>query len=155
LLGRSDIYHYGRIYMRRWKGRWPDWFLGLRVHNITDDDADWEFHTHPFWFLSFIGWRGYREWRPVDPKNPTGPRYSIVHKAPAIVFRRADDAHRIELLDGSVWTFVIRGPVRLRPDGEADWGFWTKSGLVPHDVFIEQRKQAHPTPVEFRAPTSH
>ena len=38
--------------------------------------------------------------------------------------RKAEAAHRLDLLDGPMWTYVTTGPVRRR------WGFHTEQGWV-------------------------
>lgn len=120
--GKWAIYssHLGG-YMRRWILRTP-WFT-LRIHNILTSDAGRDFHDHPFDFVSVIFRGGYIEHRPgcwcrynvtTAPCQYFGPS--------TIVRRRAEDLHRLELVNGPAWTFVISSNYRR------DWGFQLQDG---------------------------
>jgi hypothetical protein len=125
LLGRSDIAIERSVYMRRWRLLHTRW-LGVRVHQILRSDADRELHDHPFDFLSVILWGGYREQR------ADGER---VCRAPALVWRRAETLHRLELLAGPTWTLVFRGPKRR------EWGFLTAAGWVHWKTFTAGKSE--------------
>lgn len=117
-------------YMRRWIARFS-WGT-LRLHNIRKSDEGRDYHDHPFTFTSLILKGGYVEHRPgcrcwvfvpteetISP--PSGPckRYGAL----SIVHRKAEEFHRLELIDEKpTWTFVIAGPYRR------DWGFLLPSG---------------------------
>lgn len=88
----------------------------IRLHHLLTDDPDRDLHDHPWDFTSLLLTGAYRE---------TTPDGVTVHEAPAIVTRRAEELHRLELLDGPMWTYVVCGLVR-RP-----WGFMTAAGWVP------------------------
>jgi hypothetical protein len=109
-------------YMRRWIFKTP-WGT-LRIHNILKSDEGRDFHDHPFSFLSFIFRGGYIEHRPgctcdngVDYPVTPCRRYS----APAVVHRRAEDMHRLELA-APAWTFVISSRYFRQ------WGFLLSDG---------------------------
>lgn len=141
ILGRSDIYFGGALYMKRWR-LGPRWGLGLRLHHIVRGDGDREFHDHPFWFLSFILSGGYVEHRPGGASRRFGPG--------SIVVRRATGLHRLEL-DRPAWTVVLRGPICRT------WGFSTDRGWVPWHDFTAQREAEFTTtgePGAYAAPSS-
>lgn len=119
-------------YMRRWIARFP-WGT-LRVHNIRESDAGRDFHDHPFDFTSVILKGGYVEHRPgcqCFPDKDDGETFVMPScrrfTAPAIVRRKAEDFHRLELINGSpAWTFVISGPYHR------EWGFLLGDGSWQH-----------------------
>jgi len=134
LLGRSDIWIDGKLYMLRWKFV-PDWLPGFRVHKILISDKGPELHDHPFGFITFILKGGYHE-HLIDGSK-------TYHKAPAMLFRPAKTMHRIELAKASTctqydaraaggcgpdelpaWTFV------LRTRYYREWGFMMKGGWL-------------------------
>lgn len=144
VLGRSDIHFNGSLYMRRWRIIHTPWF-GIRIHNIVRSDDDRELHDHPFSFVSFILKGGYNEYTPRGGPDWYGPG--------SVIFRRAEDLHRLELrrkrgfnLGGAIrvpdqtspevsaWTFVIRGPTRRQ------WGFMTDKGWVSAKDFVGSRE---------------
>lgn len=138
LLGRSDVAIAGDVYMRRWRFFSTRWF-SLRVHQIMRSDADRELHDHPFAFLSLILRGGYVEHR-ADGSSRTC-------RAPALVFRRAETLHRLELLDGPTWTFVVTGPRRR------EWGFMTADGWVTWEAFTAGKQKTEPG--EFTSSSSY
>ncbi len=93
----------------------------LRLHRINRDDCDRDFHDHRFDFTSLILSGGYVEHRP-DSWN--GGIHSGLFMPGALVRRRAEDAHRLQLANGPAWTIQLSGPVRR------DWGFHTKHGWI-------------------------
>lgn len=135
LLGRSDIYFGGSLYMRRWRIG-PDWLPGIRVHHILRSDVDRELHDHPFDYVSIILRGGYREITPprTDFERDMGYPVQHVYRAPAVLFRRAESAHRL-ILDRPAWTLVLRGPHRR------EWGFHVPGrGWVHWREFVGSRR---------------
>lgn len=146
ILGRSDISINGDVYMHRWRLIHTKWF-GVRIHHILRSDSDREYHDHPFTFLSLILKGGYLEHRP-GCKGECSSLLGLVdldfhHKLiepcawaalGSLVFRHAEDLHRLELPEGkTAWTLVIRGPVRRQ------WGFMTSEGWVRSKDFYPKR----------------
>lgn len=96
----------------------------LCVHVFHRSDAD-ELHDHPWPFASLILWRGYVE------QTPNGRS----RKWPGmLLFRRANHAHRVELIDGKcAATLVVMGK------RERDWGFFTAFGWQEWRAYFRER----------------
>lgn len=131
MLGRSDIYFDGSLYMRRWRLIHNRWF-GVRLHQIMRSDKDRELHDHPFSFLSLILTTGYIEWLPCAGQ---GDHCVRSYRPLTFNFKRAEDLHRLEIPEGrTTWTLVVRGPVRR------EWGFMTDNGWVHWSDFTTARQ---------------
>jgi hypothetical protein len=106
----------GRPYMNRhYLRRGYDW--AVQFHHLLVDDPDPDLHDHPWDFVSSLLTGGYRE-HGADGST-------IEYEAPCVIARPAEVPHRLELLDGPMWTLVSCGPVRR------GWGFHTAGGFVP------------------------
>jgi hypothetical protein len=140
----------------KWLYRWPrlgyPFRCAARVHQILRSDDDRHAHDHPCWSISVILRNGYKEWLPPKDRrnfvvgripvagapNPGGefdePMVCKVHNPFDIVFRRATDRHRLELLNGKpVTTVFIMGP------WVQDWGFYIPNwGKVYWRKYLEQ-----------------
>jgi hypothetical protein len=107
----------------------------LRLHCILRSDNDRDLHDHPFDFTSLILKGSYREhyYDPAlgsDPSDPANHRTRVYRPGDRNTCQ-ADKAHRIEVLDGPVWTLVWSGP-RVRK-----WGFHTPEGWVVWNQYRE------------------
>jgi hypothetical protein len=111
-LPHDEIRLDGELYMERY-------YLSAdrrhRLHHIVASDRDRDLHDHPWDFVSVLLTGAYLE---------TTAEGEVLHRAPAIVWRRAEAWHRLDLVDGPMWTCVTTGPVRRR------WGFHTPGGWV-------------------------
>lgn len=110
----------GAEYMRRWylSGR-----AGAqeRFHRIVADDPGRAWHDHPWDYVTrLLSGAGYIE------HTPDGP---VRYEAGAVLVRKAEQLHRLELIDGPVWTYFVTGRVRR------GWGFLTTAGWVPHRLY--------------------
>lgn len=105
----------GIEYMRRYFiHRTYDW--SVQLHHLLTDDQERDPHDHPWDFASHLLTGAYRD---------HGPNGTVDYHAPCVVTRQAETPHRLQLLDGPMWTLVTCGPARRR------WGFHTESGWVP------------------------
>jgi len=101
-------------YLWRWylipRNRW----FNVYLHKFNEPDPGRDYHDHPWWNISIVlkGW--YLEKRRGEPG---------LHGVRLFRFRRATDAHRIDVIShvGCV-TLFITGPNRRT------WGFWTLDG---------------------------
>ena len=105
-------------YLLRWyllpRFRWLKW-INVYLHKFVADDELEALHDHPRASLSLLFLGEYRE------ITPGGVR---IYRAPALIKRRADHRHRIELINGKpAWTLFIMGP-KVR-----EWGFWCPHGF--------------------------
>jgi hypothetical protein len=113
---RSDVIYAvdGSPYMRRFYLMHTQ-ELSVRYHEIVQSDDARVMHDHPWDFVSVLLAGSYLE------VTPAGER---CYAAGDVVVRRAEDAHRLEVLDGPVWTLVsTTKPLRR-------WGFYTPEGWV-------------------------
>lgn len=150
ILGRSDVFVDGKLYMRRWLFG-PAWAPGLRIHNIVKSDASFELHDHPFDFVSLILTGGYCEIRGEGAPGvltASTPRRKVQHPPLSVVVRKAEDFHRI-LLNPTViqaegrqvlretpaWTLVLRGPIRR------EWGFLCADGWKHWTEYVTRKGQ--------------
>jgi hypothetical protein len=93
-----------------------------RFHEILRSDGA-DMHDHPWDFVSVILSGSYVE---------TTPQGEQVFGPGSVLVRRAEDVHRLTLVDGPVWTFVTLGPARRR------WGFHTPGGWVYWRDYVER-----------------
>lgn len=131
LLGRSDVWIRGMLYMTRFRFIRTPWGEA-RVHIICQSDDVRQLHDHPFDFTSLILWGGY--WEHLKGGHRCWRRPL------AIVRRKAETQHRIELdthMDDkprTAITLVFTGPRRRV------WGFQTEQGWVDHETFTHQMR---------------
>jgi hypothetical protein len=121
-------------YLVRWTLPLPfGW--SLKLHQILRPDDDRCAHDHPWWMLRIILWGGYTEYRgsalapdqlrlaECRPWRPWAPW--------RIYWCGRHFVHRIaELPAGSSWTLALCGP------SSGTWGFYTRRGWMPWDVFV-------------------
>lgn len=98
-------------------------FFNIYLHKFVLSDEDRALHDHPWWNCSILIDGEYREWVPRKqweiesghtPTRPYNRREGFIY------FRRASQAHRVELL--STTTVItpidedVFGPIKMRPD---------------------------------------
>lgn len=103
-----------------------NWF-NIYLHEFHSSDRDIGtngfglLHNHPFkWSFSIILKGSYAEERLLDNGN------IIVRllKPGMVNFIKRTDFHRVDLIDGKVWTLFFTGPRII--DKESAWGFWDR-----------------------------
>lgn len=124
-------------YMLRWylipRNRW----FNVYLHKILRDDDDRALHDHVAANISIVLRGSYDEIAP-DVKAAATPHMRIAdmplvtkrRRVGSVVFRRASDAHRLEVVSGPVWTLWIKGP------NVRDWFFHCKQGPVLWSDFV-------------------
>lgn len=105
----------GPDYMRRWFIIPPNKLFSVYLHEIRSSDDDRALHDHPACSMSILLKGSYREITAAGAK---------VHGPWDVVFRKGSTAHRLEVVDGPVWTLFFMGP-RYR-----QWGFHCPKGWV-------------------------
>lgn len=126
------IYRRGQPQLHRWHiipmNRW----FNVYLHHFMASDEDAALHDHPWANMSLILDGGYIEHtvRASDGKHILTPRV-----AGDVVFRRATQAHRVEMSAPglSCWSLFITGP-KVRT-----WGFHCPKGWVPWREFVDSR----------------
>ena len=101
----------GKPYLKRWYLLPRNKFFNLYLHKFLASDDDRALHDHPWWNISIILKGGYIEHLPYHP-------FGIMRNVGDIVFRRAEQAHRIE----------------LHHEGEPLKVLLTSGGVEPFDV---------------------
>lgn len=118
---RPPDFNIGPGYLLRWwlvpRNRW----LNVYLHQFRRSDDDRALHDHPWASCSIILSGLYLEHLPGGIRK--------WRRAGHVVFRRATQAHRIELpvVDGGItytWTLFITGP-KVR-----EWGFHCPQGWI-------------------------
>lgn len=115
---RREILMAGHLYMEHFYPSPGD--LSRRFHHIVSSDGQ-DLHDHPWDFVSVLLTGGYRE---------TTPDGDTDYLAPCVIFRKAEALHRLTLLDGPMWTWVVTGPVKRT------WGFQTVGGWVDWKTYL-------------------
>lgn len=112
-------------YMRRW------WLIprnkefNIYLHEFLHDDDDRALHDHPWDSLSIVLSGKGRE---IEPAG-----FSRVFAAGEKIYRTAWHAHRIELVEGPLWTLFFTGPT-IR-----EWGFHCPNGWRHWKEFCDDR----------------
>ena len=116
-------------YLTRWTLRSKEGGSADYVHYFHRSDHD-EAHDHPWPFWTLVLWRGYRE----HIRLPDGTERVRRLWPGMIVYRPANHAHWVELIDGKpAVTFVHRGPYCR------EWGFFTAQGWQQwREYFLER-----------------
>ena len=124
-------------YMLRWylipRNRW----FNVYLHQIIRSDDDRALHDHRAWNCSIVLKGSYTEVMPDlrAARTPFAriadlPQVRKLRRRGAVVSRRASDCHRLEVVDGPVWTLWLKGP------DTRDWGFHCAQGFIPWQKFV-------------------
>lgn len=94
--------------------------IAIRIHEIMRSDKANEFHDHPWDYITVILKGGYVEERPVYHDGMYNGTRREWHGAGSVLFRRATDWHRLEVVPGvPCVTLFITFKYRQK------WGFLT------------------------------
>lgn len=115
----------GENYLHRWHLVPRNRFLNVYLHKFLGSDDDRALHDHPWASVSIclggLALEVYRDPNSAWWDEQHHDRFRVVRRFWPI-FRRATHAHRIEVIDGPVWTIFITGPAVRQ------WGFWCPQG---------------------------
>lgn len=118
--------HKGEKYLTRTYLTGPGrkgWIIGAFLHHFHKGDHDRELHNHPWdWAFGIILTGGYV----AEERQEDDSVESKTYKPFSINFIRANDFHRVQLLDEEkgCWTLFVRHR-RIQ-----DWGFWDRDTKV-------------------------
>lgn len=97
----------------QWRERLP---VNVFLHRFHRSDDDGALHSHPWkWSLALVLAGGYSEERRAGDgvfRRTVGPL--------SLNFIRADDYHRVDLLEADAWTLFVAGPKA------GTWFFWDR-----------------------------
>lgn len=147
ILRQCDLYKYARYvgaerdpdlviapdgipYLYRWHLLPHSKEANLYFHVQVKDDPKRPLHDHPWDNMSVILAGGYKERLCLSELEPHDDMtFSFVRSVGSIVYRKAAQAHRLELLYGEPYamTLFMTGP-KVK-----DWGFWYPHGWVPYE----------------------
>jgi len=111
-------------YLHRWYLVPRNRFANAYLHRFSVSDGQ-DVHDHPWFNVSIILRGRYREHYHDGTYRNRRPGM--------VVFRGARLLHRLEVLDGPVWTLFLTGPRRR------DWGFMTREGWVHFESYTGER----------------
>jgi hypothetical protein len=116
---KRDIFPLGVPYLTRWiLFEWAGMF-GIYVHKFWASDYERALHDHPWNFISIVLKGSY-----LEHSEHTG----CLRTAGSIAYRPCTHKHRVELVNGPVWTLMLVSGRKRR------WGFW------PNGVWCWWRK---------------
>ena len=107
-------------YLKRWWIIKRNQWFNIYLHHFLRSDDDRALHDHPWWNLSILLKGRYIEHM---------PKGQALRRRGQMVLRGATAAHRVELIDGPVWTLFITGP-KIR-----EWGFHCPLGWRHWRIF--------------------
>ncbi len=118
----------GVLHFRRYRLFSCRWF-NVYIHRIYQNDKDHHCHSHPWNFVSFILWGGYREIRFVEGQPPL----SYERKAPCVFRCTTDQFHKIVALYKPTTSLVITGRRK------SEWGYQTDEGFMTNQQYREYK----------------
>jgi len=109
---------HGNEYMHRWWVIPKNTRFNIYLHKIVRSDDDRALHDHPWFSFSFLLRGSYREI--LQDK-------SVIRRPGKLCWRTAKTLHRIEIINGPVWSLFITGRKKRI------WGFQdTDNGWIAH-----------------------
>jgi hypothetical protein len=123
VITREEVGEYIRRYHLK-QGHGPQ----ERFHHILESDPADVMHNHPWDYTTrLLSGAGYTE------HTPDG---DVMYGPGDVLTRRAESLHRLELIDGPVWTYFVTGRWRR------SWGFLTGHGWVHNRAYHEAGRAA-------------
>lgn len=117
----------------RWHLWLPKWMrdrkFQLVLHRWYRSDSDRALHDHSGDNISILLTGRYREWL----SHSWEPKKARVRLPFIPYFRKGERPHRIELLDGPMWTLWLRWPPRR------EWGFWCPRGWKHWSQYLAEK----------------
>jgi hypothetical protein len=118
---REELHCQTGVYVRRYRLETP--FGSIRIHHWLHSDDLRHKHDHPWWFLTFVLWGGYRD---VSESGIDTLRMGSIRCRPA------NHRHSVKVNRGGAYTLVITGPKKRK------WGFWVnKKFKKANKYFLE------------------
>lgn len=125
----------GKPYLYRWHLQVGDKGPGMYFHVQVAGDPERPLHDHPWDNMSVIlGGAGYVEMLQTAP--PYGYTQRLIRITGDVIFRRASEAHRLLMPEGSKYTITqfSFGP-KIN-----EWGFWYPGGVKRNHKEVTELK---------------
>lgn len=119
----------GFPYLYRWHMVPRGGPANIYFHVQVADDPERPLHNHPWDNMSVILAGGYKETLSLSEGEPSlGSTNVFIRQKGDVIYRRAKQAHRLQLLTGEAYamTLFTAGP-KIN-----DWGFWYPEGFRPY-----------------------
>lgn len=117
--------------------------FGIYLHRIHRADHERDGHDHPWWFASLVLCGSYEEQIWPDKTSPRWERRN--RKRWSVATTPLRQAHRIDSIDGTLWTLCLVGPRRH------SWGFYPGNKFVPWADYMDDAYQANYRRQAYRA----
>lgn len=116
------------VYLNRWYLLPRNIYCNAYLHEFLRSDWDRHLHDHPWQSLSLcLSGRAIEHYR----LSETGRTCARPVQAGDVIYRPINLAHRIEVVEGPLYTIFITGPVMR------EWGFQTPGGWVKSSDIVE------------------
>ncbi|WP_101538892.1 hypothetical protein [Acidithiobacillus marinus] len=115
-------------YLLRWFLLPKNRYFNVYLHVFLRSDDDRAMHDHPWHNMSYLVHGAYIEHR----QSIGGLDSDQLQRPGSIVFRKATQAHRIELIDDAPCTSLFFTGPKIR-----EWGFYTPQGWVHWRDFLD------------------
>lgn len=123
MMGTPDFSIGDPVYLRRWWIVPRNELQNVYLHEGLRNDDDSALHDHPWPNQSYLIKDRYREITPYG---------TFIREAGELVERQAEDAHRLELIDGEPFVSLFFTGPKVRewgfhcqnPDGSPRWVHW-------------------------------
>lgn len=120
----------GKIYLKRWHILRDYGKQNIYLHEFVGNDNDEALHNHPWQSCSIVLKGQYKEFLRKKLDENTYQEYDIIRSEGDVIFRNAEDYHRIELIDNQPsFTLFITG------EKTNEWGFLCPQGFTHWERF--------------------
>lgn len=121
----------GNVHFRRWRIVETPLF-NLYIHQILRNDKTPP-HNHPWWFLSFVLWGGYREYLETH-RNGNSSYWYKDRRWLSLHYMAKTTYHKFKLFQPT-WTIVLTGSRH-----SDEWGVWDgERHIHQRDYFADKR----------------
>lgn len=125
----------GVLHFRRFRVISTPWFK-IYLHKIYASDREAHMHDHPYDFMSLVLKGSYKEYYAIGPK--WGEVKEKIYRFLQVNSHNHEDIHKVEIIDGPVWTLFFVGKKTY------DWGYQTELGFMSHERYRSWKRNGYP-----------